>query len=148
MPVHPRDGYFHLNQGDRNAIYRQAGDCNHDSDARSSPMVYSQSQAIFAGVLCRSSSYPSLRDLWQGREYLDSRILGKGKNRRFAFYPARTVMENTFRLEYFTRQKNDVQEEIATKECLRICKRHYDNEKANNEKLATLEFKKYYDRFN
>ena len=40
-----------------------------------------------------------------------------------------------------------MQEEIATKECLRICKRHYDNEKANNEKLATLEFKKYYDKF-
>lgn len=47
--------------------------------------------------------HETVKSIWEHVDFAFS--LGKGKNRRFAFYPARTVMENTFRLEHFTRQK-------------------------------------------
>lgn len=69
----------------------------------------------------------TLKNIWDCVDFVLS--LGKGKNRVYAFYPARTILENTFRLEFFTRQKNiKDQEDIALKECLRICKRNYDSE--------------------
>jgi hypothetical protein len=71
--------------------------------------------------------YKTLRDVWENADFAIG--LGTTEYHEFSFYPTRMVMENTFRLEFFTRQKTDKQIEIATKEMLRIAKRFYDLEK-------------------
>jgi hypothetical protein len=87
--------------------------------------------------------YITLKNIWENIEFILS--LGRGKNRNYAFYPARTIVENTFRLDYFTRQKNERQEEIALKEVARISKRLYDMEFNDGNLEPAEKFKGYYD---
>jgi len=85
----------------------------------------------------------TLECIWENADFALG--LGKGKYRRFSFYPVRTVFENTFRLEYFTRQKQTAQNDIAAREILRICLRHYNYEKGEGNIEKAEEFKKYYE---
>jgi hypothetical protein len=67
--------------------------------------------------------YETLKNIWENSDFVLS--IGKGRNGKFAFYPARTIMENTFRL----------------------CKRHYDFELSNGQLEAAKEFEDYYNKF-
>jgi len=69
----------------------------------------------------------TLISIWKNVDFAIS--LGKGKNKQFAFYPARNVLENGFRLEYFLNQKEDGRNKIAIIEFLRVIKRAYEHEK-------------------
>ncbi len=85
----------------------------------------------------------SLNGLWENVDFVLA--LGKRKNRKYAFYPTRNVLETVFRLEHFTRQKKEGQNNIAIREVLRIAKRLFDQEVAEGGNGE--EFKKTYDWF-
>jgi len=88
----------------------------------------------------------TLKNIWDNVNFALS--LGKSKNRKFSFYPARSVLENTFRLEHFTRQKSrGKQDDIAVKEFLRVCKRNYDFHKSQGNDNGTEEFRDLYKKF-
>ncbi len=70
--------------------------------------------------------------------------LGKGSSRRFAPYPTRAIIENTFRLEYFTKQSADTKNDIATREFLRVIKRFYDKD---NDEINRKSLREMYDGF-
>lgn len=52
--------------------------------------------------------------------------LGKKKNRSYAIYPARTMMEKVLKILWFTKQTKAEQDEIAKKELLLSCLTHYN----------------------
>lgn len=85
----------------------------------------------------------TLTSIWDSVDYAIN--LGKGKYGRFAFYPARTVLENGFRLEHFLNQTNNEQNRIAVTEFLRVIKRSYEHEKIKNR--DTKEMEDHYDYF-
>ena len=85
----------------------------------------------------------TLQGVWENADFVIA--LGKTKYQEYSFYPVRMIMENTFRLEYFSRRKKDQQIEIAAKEMLRIAKRFYDFEKNNGE--DGREYKNFYEFF-
>lgn len=58
--------------------------------------------------------------------------IGKGRFRRFSYYPTRTILESLLRLEHYCRQQKDGQNDIALRELLRIAKRFYEREKIEN----------------
>ncbi len=71
--------------------------------------------------------------------------LGKGKNRKFGFYPVRTIFENTLQLEYYCGQKKEGQDAIAINEVSRIAKRFYDREQKEPNSGNSQYFKDIYD---
>ncbi|MFA6322444.1 MAG: NUDIX domain-containing protein [Candidatus Buchananbacteria bacterium] len=88
----------------------------------------------------------TLESIWDNTDFAIS--LSKNKHRAFAFYPVRSIMENTFRLEYFTRKKTmQEQDDIAAREFLRVSKKHYDFCVLKGDKVGAREFKNYYDGF-
>jgi hypothetical protein len=72
----------------------------------------------------------TINNVWDNADFILA--LGKGRNRRYAFYPTRSILETIFRLEHFTRQKKEGQDDIATREILRINKRMYEQELADS----------------
>ncbi|MDD2646859.1 MAG: hypothetical protein PHV78_02625 [Patescibacteria group bacterium] len=86
----------------------------------------------------------TLDDIWENIKFAIS--LGKGKNRKFAFYPARSVLENFFRLDYFTQQNPQEQKNIAMMEALKVCKIMYDQEKTNNHTEGMKSFNNHYQK--
>lgn len=86
----------------------------------------------------------TLESFWENFDFILS--LGKGRNRTMAHYPARSMLETLFRIEYYVRQKIKGQNYIANIETLRIYKRLYDDSisKSDNTHQA---IKKTYDDF-
>ncbi|MCK5029213.1 MAG: hypothetical protein KAR57_06235 [Bacteroidales bacterium] len=83
----------------------------------------------------------TVKDVWEKANFAID--LGKGKNKKYAFYPVRSAMENLFRLEYYINKKRDGQNEIAEREVMRIAKLEYDMDMANGEDGE--EMRKYYE---
>ena len=73
---------------------------------------------------------PTVEGVWDNVKFTLS--LGKSKNRKFAFYPVRTVFENVLQLEHYVGQKIEGQNSIALREITRIAKRFYEREKHDN----------------
>ncbi len=73
----------------------------------------------------------TLKNTWDNIEFAIE--IGKGRFRRFSYYPTRTVLESLLRLEYYCRQKKEGQNKITVRELLRIAKRFYDREKIENQ---------------
>lgn len=69
-----------------------------------------------------------LDEFWDNVDFVLA--LGKGKNRHFAHYPTRTILETTFRIEYYINQKTEGQNRISDLEVLRIMKKMYDDERS------------------
>lgn len=86
----------------------------------------------------------TIQALWENADFCIN--LGKGRNRVFAYYPVRNILETVFRLEYFTRQKDrKTQDDIAIRELLRLNKRFYD--KDLSEGITDSEFIQHYKNF-
>jgi hypothetical protein len=73
----------------------------------------------------------TVRNTWNNVDFAIE--LGKGRHRRFSFYPTRTVLESLLHLEHYCGQKKDGQNDIALREMLRIAKRFYDREMVENQ---------------
>lgn len=58
--------------------------------------------------------------------------IGKGRFKRFSYYPTRTTLESLLRLEHYCRQQEEGQTDIAIRELLRIAKRFYERERIEN----------------
>ncbi|MFH1522777.1 MAG: hypothetical protein ABIE43_03075 [Patescibacteria group bacterium] len=54
-------------------------------------------------------------------------------------------MENIFKLEFFYRKKKNIQEGLASKECLLICKKNYDHKLSRHNLREAEKFEKFYD---
>lgn len=81
--------------------------------------------------------YRTLNSSWECVKFSIS--LGKGKYRYFSFFPARLLLENIFRLEYYINQGVKGQNEICFWEMARVMKRFYDE-------FGSSEFKVHYDK--
>jgi hypothetical protein len=71
--------------------------------------------------------------------------LGKSKNRRFIFYPVRTIFENTLQIEYYCKQKKDGQDKIAISEVARLAKLYYDREMDESNQGMANHYKETYE---
>lgn len=66
----------------------------------------------------------TLESFWENFNFLFA--LRRGQYRTMAHYPARSMLETLFRVEYYVKQKREGQNYIAAVETLRIYKRLYD----------------------
>ena len=73
----------------------------------------------------------TVKNVWDNIDFAIE--LGKGRFRRFSYYPTRTILESLLRLEHYCRQQKDGQNDIAIRELLRIAKRFYDRDKIENQ---------------
>ena len=87
--------------------------------------------------------YNTLASVWNNIDFAIA--LGKGRYQKFAFYPTRNVLENGFRLEYFTRQSKEKRKEIAVIEFLRVIYRSYEHDKSKGRDVS--EYKENYKHF-
>jgi hypothetical protein len=71
----------------------------------------------------------TLISIWDNIAFITGLANGIGKYKQFGFYPARNILENGFRLEYFFNQTEDGRNKIAVTEFLRVIKRSYIHEK-------------------
>jgi hypothetical protein len=81
--------------------------------------------------------YNTLASVWDNIDFAIA--LGKGKYQKFAFYPTRNVLENGFRLEYFTNQSKEKRKEIAVMEFLRVIHRSYEHDKSKGRDVKEYE---------
>jgi len=87
--------------------------------------------------------YTTFQNVWQNVEF--AMYLGGTPFSQFSFYPARMVLETTFKLEHFARQNKEGQMRIAQFEIMRISKRFYDLEKRTGGDAS--KYKETYDFF-
>lgn len=87
----------------------------------------------------------TLEGFWENFDFLFS--LRRGKNRKMAHYPARSMFESLLRLEHYVKQKREGQNHITDIEILRIYKRLYDDMVSKKEDPKDVE-KTYYDVLN